>query len=207
MVMDGTCHHHPLGSHRRVCATPNPVKESNPEVYPKWINFRCPGRGHICPFLPLSAELEVTEKKSVRSGSFFTYATCSAAGFASFCVMDAARSMTEMRGGTSSVMRRRLIVYPSTAASCVGMSSPDEAAMVPAISQEPSLSQRDCGHAPRAQTVVSSSRPDNLHNRAEGPAVSLAETASLSRISKNFTQGPTIADKPSLSRSHARAQN
>ena len=72
---------------------------------------------HICPFLPLSAELEVTENFGDFWVSFFTYATCSAAWFASFCVMAAARSMTEMRGGTSSVMRSRLIVYPSNAAS------------------------------------------------------------------------------------------
>ena len=59
----------------------------------------------------------------------FTYATSCAAWFASFPVMAVARSTTEMRGGTSSVMRSRVIACPSTAASCVGISSPDEVAM------------------------------------------------------------------------------
>ena len=48
-------------------------------------------------------------KCSVTSGCrFFTYATCSVAWFASFIVMADARSMTEIRGGTSSVIRTRL---------------------------------------------------------------------------------------------------
>ena len=48
-------------------------------------------------------------KCSVTSGCrFLTYATCSVAWFASFIVVADARSMTEIRGGTSSVIRNRL---------------------------------------------------------------------------------------------------
>ena len=44
--------------------------------------------------------------------------------------MAVARSMTEVRVGSSSVMRIRLIGYPNKAANCVGTSSVEEAAMV-----------------------------------------------------------------------------
>ena len=57
---------------------------------------------------PVARNLK-SPKNSVTSGCrFFTYATCSAAWFASFIVMADARSMTEIRGGTSSVIRTRL---------------------------------------------------------------------------------------------------
>ena len=73
------------------------------QVGPIWSHFGRPMLSHRHPRNLNSPKLSVT------SGCrFFTYATCSVAWFASFIVMADARSMTEIRGGTSSVIRTRL---------------------------------------------------------------------------------------------------
>ena len=73
------------------------------KVGPIWSHFGRPMLSHRHP-----RNLK-SPKCSVTSGCrFFTYATCSVAWFASFIVMADARSMTEIRGGTSSVIRIRL---------------------------------------------------------------------------------------------------
>ena len=73
------------------------------QVGPIWSHFGRPMLSHRHP-----RNLK-SPKCSVTSGCrFFTYATCSVAWFASFIVMADARSMTEIRGGTSSVIRTRL---------------------------------------------------------------------------------------------------
>ena len=73
------------------------------QVGPIWSHFGRPMLSHRHPRNLKSPKLSVT------SGCrFFTYATCSVAWFASFIVMADARSMTEIRGGTSSVIRTRL---------------------------------------------------------------------------------------------------
>ena len=73
------------------------------QVGPIWSHFGRPMLSHRHPRHLKSPNFSIT------SGCrFFTYATCSVAWFASFIVMADARSMTEIRGGTSSVIRTRL---------------------------------------------------------------------------------------------------
>ena len=73
------------------------------QVGPIWSHFGRPMLSHRHPRHLKSPKMWVT------SGCrFFTYATCSVAWFAYFIVMVEARSMTEIRGGTPSVIRIRL---------------------------------------------------------------------------------------------------